>query len=557
MKNIFFAAAFVTCLFHCSNVGLGQEVHSELKNGDFEETATDGVPDGWSFSGDDSRISSPVKNSESGARCFRFENRHPTRFSNLSQSVEAKAYLGKRIRLQAAIRTEVSGANNQAQLMLGISRNDGSENSSNFFYNMYDRPITNPGWKVFNIVADVPGDSGKIHVGCFLNGVGVVCIDDVRLEAVDKSVALTVIDGSAADQKLMESKPGIYYLTGSRYVEFRDEQVDTATLSYPLPLAYRDQVPVSYELVSTPASAIDSTTIKRDKLNNYIATVVVKRVEGRNRIKLDFKSSVLVGPSKFKLPKKSTEIPDVWPEEARPWLAASWCANADHRRIAEIGKHIRSKTNDVLEIIDEVIAWRKKIELEASGTARNCTAIATLDGLGSCTNNANLVAALLRASGVPARILSGFPSWSGPLETHYIVEAWLPEHGWYPIESTKGLAPWPNSGQIIVSIVPIEYESESLASARTSASSGVPFRSLTEYASQGIRSGGLIEGGRHFCPHECKFGKLVTATEKEWKAALSSARKNWNNWLNDPKINSGRLSAPLFREPNPARHRRD
>jgi len=46
------------------------------------------------------------------------------------------------------------------------------------------------------------------------------------------------------------------------------------------------------------------------------------------------------------------------------------------------------------------------------------------------------------------------------LQTHYIVEAFVPNFGWYPIESTGLTSPWPNHQQVNVSIVPIEYEKQ-------------------------------------------------------------------------------------------------
>ena len=62
------------------------------------------------------------------------------------------------------------------------------------------------------------------------------------------------------------------------------------------------------------------------------------------------------------------------------------------------------------------------------------------------------------------------------MQTNYIVEAYVPEYGWYPIESTMGRSPWPNFQQALVAIVPSRYEDQAKAGARV----GVPYLSLTE-----------------------------------------------------------------------------
>jgi hypothetical protein len=69
-----------------------------------------------------------------------------------------------------------------------------------------------------------------------------------------------------------------------------------------------------------------------------------------------------------------------------------------------------------------------------------------------------LTATLLRASGIPARIVASYPSWWGPLQTHYIVEAYMPEYGWYSIESTMCQSPWPNTHQVNFAIIPPQHE---------------------------------------------------------------------------------------------------
>ena len=197
------------------------------------------------------------------------------------------------------------------------------------------------------------------------------------------------------------------------------------------------------------------------------------------------------------------------------------------------------------EIVRRVLSRSQEIFKAAMGSVTELTAVEALDKQGSCTSCANLVAALLRACGVPARVLSGYPTWSGPLQTHYIVEAWVPGYGWYPIESTLGREPWQPYQQVAVSVVPPEYEERSQP--RPSAAGGVPYLSLTEVVTESVYSDGTMPGRPH-CDHGATvFRPLATDTGPlAWTGAFERARGQWWKWLKDPKtgVAGGRLATP-------------
>jgi hypothetical protein len=166
--------------------------------------------------------------------------------------------------------------------------------------------------------------------------------------------------------------------------------------------------------------------------------------------------------------------------------------------------------------------------------------VEALDKQGSCTSCANLVAAVLRACGVPARIVAGYPSWSGPLQTHYIVEAYVPEYGWYPIESTMGRSPWPNDQQALVAIIPPRHEDQAMAGARVGVAGGVPYLSLTELPGNDgyCIAVGAIEDAAG-CDHQCRAIQGLEGTNKQWKLANAAARTKWRAWLDDtPKLSA-------------------
>ncbi len=176
-------------------------------------------------------------------------------------------------------------------------------------------------------------------------------------------------------------------------------------------------------------------------------------------------------------------------------------------------------------------------------------AVSALTNVGSCTSRANLLAAVLRAIGIPARIVSGYATWYGPHQTHYIVETFIPSLGWYPVEPTLLEHPWPNMEQIHVSIVPTEYE-DTRAGQRASAAPGVPYLSLTEYVDYdksyyaiGVVDG--VGGADHVVSRLRDFD--LPRSHQSWKMATGPAGRLWSAWLRSPSplLVGGAITTPL------------
>ncbi|MEW6735080.1 MAG: S41 family peptidase [Acidobacteriota bacterium] len=110
-------------------------------------------------------------------------------FGNLMQFVDATPYRGKRLRYRAAVRAEVNGVGNQAQLWLRVDRNG---NQMGFFDNMDDRPIKANEWREYEIVGEIANDAQAIYLGCFLLGKGKALIADVSLEVIGDNGSVKV-----------------------------------------------------------------------------------------------------------------------------------------------------------------------------------------------------------------------------------------------------------------------------------------------------------------------------------------------------------------------------
>jgi C-terminal processing protease CtpA/Prc len=100
----------------------------------------------------------------------------------LVQSIAAEAYRGRRLKLAASVRAEVTGGGNQGQMWLRVDRMDGR---MGFTDNMDDRPIRSPEWQRYEIEGEAAEDANRIYFGCSLRGKGRVWVDDMELMMAD------------------------------------------------------------------------------------------------------------------------------------------------------------------------------------------------------------------------------------------------------------------------------------------------------------------------------------------------------------------------------------
>lgn len=162
----------------------------------FEEGTLGEKPSGWSIPTPGYTATITKEGAKTGRRCALLagaKGKKKAPFGNLMQSIDATAYRGKRVRLRAAVRAEVTGDENAAALWFRVDR---PNKTMGFFDNMADRPIRDRKWKYYEIVAHVHPDAKSLNFGLMLGGDGRVWLDDVSLEPI-----------GAADQGYLEGKP--------------------------------------------------------------------------------------------------------------------------------------------------------------------------------------------------------------------------------------------------------------------------------------------------------------------------------------------------------------
>jgi hypothetical protein len=233
---------------------------------------------------------------------------------------------------------------------------------------------------------------------------------------------------------------------------------DTGMVSFPIPLKYGDQVPLAMRLTSEPQGAIKSFAFaRRTDGVNWLCNVLVDASAGPTAI--TWQALVYVRGSEPRILAKA-QTPAA-PPQAAGWLRPSVCVQANAE---EIRRHVQNLIRDDpdLETYARRVAQFTCDNRGGSQPWNRLDALAALScaGGGSCTNRANLAAALLRARGVPARTVAHLPTWNlgQPLFTHWLVEYWHPGNGWIALESTWGEFQPPPHTAIILAVSSVEDE---------------------------------------------------------------------------------------------------
>lgn len=162
-------------------------------NLDFEDSSPGNPPVEWLVPNQSAIFGYSVTASESnphtGKRCAVISRSPGTYYGEmygcLMQQIDATPFLGKTVRLNAAIRTDVSEPGNQAYLWLRVTKKFFGPGALLFYDNMADRPITNKNWHVYELVCKVPADAVVIGFGFALVGDGQAWLDSVSIKATD------------------------------------------------------------------------------------------------------------------------------------------------------------------------------------------------------------------------------------------------------------------------------------------------------------------------------------------------------------------------------------
>jgi erythromycin esterase len=170
-----------------------QQRLSTPSNTDFENSAAGEAPADWRFSPKlrryDFEVATADDRPHGGKRCAmirRLPGKHYGEMAGrFGQRLDATAYRGKRIKLRAAARAQLSGKDDHSWLRLSISKK-GAGPQATAFDSLDKYPVRSAEWQVYEIVADVPDDADSISVELILVGDGTAWLDSVSIEVMEK-----------------------------------------------------------------------------------------------------------------------------------------------------------------------------------------------------------------------------------------------------------------------------------------------------------------------------------------------------------------------------------
>jgi hypothetical protein len=121
--------------------------------------------------------------------CYIKSRGSPRGFGTIMQMFKATSYLGKRVKLTGAAKSE--NVEQGAGFWMRVDGHAGTGRPLSFD-NMQDRPIKGTtGWTKYQIVLDVPEESVHIAFGLLLDGPGHVWMSNVQFESVSLNTPTT------------------------------------------------------------------------------------------------------------------------------------------------------------------------------------------------------------------------------------------------------------------------------------------------------------------------------------------------------------------------------
>ncbi len=374
-------------------------------------------------------------------------------------------------------------------------------------------------WTEVNTIVVASEEAVEVQVLAFMVGTGHVWFDDIYLVVGKEAESFSFRGG-------MEG-PGIAHAYG-RFQIMAHGDISSPQIAFPIPLAFADQVPIYFEIRSQPENVLKDVVFTQRDEYNWIAELTFCALDARDCVDVEWDCYVLIREHDYSDLPEYVELPskEELPEDVLHWLESTVCVQVENAEIQEKAKDIRGESTNLMEIARKTAEFLGTIE---QGHCRSLDAVEALHEGGSCTSYANLAAALLRANGIPTRILAVYPTWAPSLVTHYIVEFYVPEYGWVRFESTLGKIPWKPYRDVVVAVVTPEDENKSFEEGRWAAR-GVPWLSLTEnFTDPSLYYEGTLDeeigcdhGAESVILFEKKVEEAFTLTWSVWNAYLES-----------------------------------
>jgi hypothetical protein len=285
-------------------------------------------------------------------------------------------------------------------------------------------------------------------------------------------------------EKIMNNKFDKFYLLHSKHfiILTSSKDADSSTFTYSAPLCYNNQLPVFFKAYG----GFLSYKILKDKGKyNKVIKFDIPPIKKDEKIKIHFEYWVLIKKDyKRVLPEVYIPIKkDKIPADARVWLVSTKSIQSNNPLIKTAAHIMKGFNKDLFSYVKKVMIWiafRKSLFAFLKSSIVEYPFLNKLilpdrywmnleDAFSSfilgslCVGHANLVAAMLRNMGIPARVLISDNTFFGKDfymdAQHFFNEFYCPEFGW--IQSQPGKLFLPQGTNIVIRI--LEPEDEDLA----------------------------------------------------------------------------------------------
>ncbi|MCE5261943.1 MAG: transglutaminase-like domain-containing protein [Deltaproteobacteria bacterium] len=270
---------------------------------------------------------------------------------------------------------------------------------------------------------------------------------DTRLGAILGLVLLAAVPVRAEN----------YTVRGGMETEIRYElretitaggEVHRTTLSFVMPRSFES--PTFRQEIQNADVAFcprpDERTTREDGRGNRILTAIWNSPPGTIDVRLAVTAVNTTG-----LDTIETKAPfplSAVPPEFKDYLGATEQVQSDHARIRELSGRLTRGVSTEFDAVQRLISWVVDHVSYVNPPPQYDAVFALESGKGNCQNFSHLSAALLRAAGIPARIVNGITmgrpfdvAWEKGVMTfkmgqgrHSWIEVWFPDLGWVPFD---------------------------------------------------------------------------------------------------------------------------
>jgi hypothetical protein len=211
---------------------------------------------------------------------------------------------------------------------------------------------------------------------------------------------------------------------------------DTYQMYFHVPIPFREQAPVLLQV--TCPQLVDYRFLTKDPPN----LIVAARLTSAYYAELHWTAWVLVEENSYAgLPSYvPIPTPSELPDSVKKWLDETDCCQISAQIVQFKADSLRDTTTNLIKLATDVGRFCATLPAETTSHEPGaCDAVYALQWRAACTGCANAAVALLRANGIPARVLLN--AMVGAMGFHYIIDYYVPGYGWVKMESILGTNP--------------------------------------------------------------------------------------------------------------------